>query len=206
MKADFDVLGWDEVEPVGKQIFNLWAGGSDLQWAEHVWDALAHANLTQYATELERSVCVLRLITLGALYREFHVRASEEGEAGDWRYEITADLVGDYPLLDAFTIGQLAELRGIHVDNSPYASEDVLGEVLQGIALQEHGAVVRALREQWSEAEIFAGLYVSTRKDVTYPVPDNLARGIVNNDVTGSKLMAWDWLSSGLPLDFTPSR
>ena len=77
METDLEYLEWADVQSVGRQIFTLWASGSDLRWAEHVWSALAEESLTSYSTEVERSVCVLRLVTLDALSGEFRSRADK---------------------------------------------------------------------------------------------------------------------------------
>ena len=101
----------------------------------------------------------MRLLALGALYREFCVRAFQEGAPGEWVYKLTEDLVGEHPLLDAFSLGQLAESRHVDGDHAPHAFEGVLSEVLRELVVQECENVIQALREQWGESEFFASMY-----------------------------------------------
>jgi len=62
---------WAEIEPIAREHFGIWNSRSDLKWAEEAWDVLGRQGLTSYRTEAERSECVLRLITLRALYGAF---------------------------------------------------------------------------------------------------------------------------------------
>ncbi|GAA3450543.1 hypothetical protein [Dactylosporangium matsuzakiense] len=75
--------------------------------------ALAEAGLTSYATDLERTMCLLRAVALGVLYRDFFACAFDDGPTGEWRDGIGSDLIGPHPLTDSFTLGQLAERQGV---------------------------------------------------------------------------------------------
>jgi len=83
--------------------------------------------LTRYVLEVGRTVCILRFIALFAFYSEFCVQAFDEGNAGDLQYTAPAGLIGDYPLVDAFSLGQLAERRDMLVDNGPCPNWGGLG-------------------------------------------------------------------------------
>ena len=99
------LLEWNEVEEVAAELFTIWGGG-DLRWAKVAWTVLSETGLTRYASEVDRTVCIVRLIALNALYREFCVYAFDEGTSGDWEYQVTADLLDDDPFVDAFSLGQ----------------------------------------------------------------------------------------------------
>jgi len=88
-------------------------------------EVLSEVGLTRYVLEAERTVCVLRFTALFAFYSEFRVRVFDEGNAGDWQYIAPAGLIGDDPLVDAFSLGQLAERRDMLVDNGPARIGDV---------------------------------------------------------------------------------
>ena len=129
--------------------------GGDLAWAKIAWRALSQAGMTAHTSEAERTICVVRLITLSAMHREFCVRAFDEGDSGEWEEEITNELLGDYPLLDVFTLGQIAERRQIDVDNSPLYDSDppVLLYVILELVKNEYQDVVDTLLKQWGRMD-----------------------------------------------------
>jgi hypothetical protein len=146
---------------------------------------------------------------LSALYWEFCVRAFDEGSSDEWQEGITTDLVGDYPLLDVFTLGQLAERREIDVDNS---DPSVLPYVILQLIKDEYRGVVDTLQEQWGENAFFTSLYVSAEPDededeeredeTSSPVTGDQIDSVMNSgsDLFGGKDQAYTWFSNGLPL------
>jgi hypothetical protein len=152
---------------------------------------------------------MVRLIALSALSREFYVRAFDEGSSGEWREAIRSGLLGDYPLLDAFTLGQLAERLQIDVDNSslyesePPACTFVILELLE----REYQDVVDALMNQWGQNAFFTSLWLSAgfdqdedEEDDASPASEEQINRVMNEDVTGNKGYAYSWFTDGLPL------
>lgn len=207
-----DHVEWEDVEGIAKQLLHIWVSGGDLAWAKSAWQALSQAGMTAYTSEAERTICVVRLIALSALYQEFCVRAFDEGSSGEWQEEITSDLVGDYPLLDVFTLGQLAERRQIDVDNSPLYDSDppVLSSVILELVQDEYRQVVDTLQEQWGENAFFTSLYVSAEPDedededredeTSSPVTEDQIDRIMNYDRGSGKDHTYTWFTNGLPL------
>ena len=205
-------MEWKDIEDIANQLFHVWDGGGDLTWAKSAWEALSQAGMTSYTSEAERTICVVRLIALNALYLEFCVRAFDEGDSDGWQDAVTSDLVGDYPLLDAFTLGQLAERRQIDVDNSPLSESDppAFSQVILELVQAEYRVVVDTLQEQWGENAFFTSLYVSANPDddedqdqeeaTSSPVTGDQIDRVMNADVDGSKSHAYGWFSQGLPL------
>jgi len=207
-----DRVEWEDIEDIAKQLLHIWVSGGDLAWAKTAWQALTQAGMTAYTSEAERTVCVVRLIALSSLYQEFCVRAFDEGSSGEWQEEITSDLVGDYPRIDVFTLGQLAERRQIDVDNSPLYDSDppVLSSVILELVQDEYRHVVDTLQEQWGGNAFFTSLYVSAepgedededREDETSsPVTMDQIDRVMNYDRGSGKDHAYTWFTNGLPL------
>jgi hypothetical protein len=203
---------WADIEDFARELFHVWSGDGDLGWAKTAWQALERAEMTSYTTEAERTVCMVRLIALNALYREFCVRAFDEGSSGEWQEAVTSNLLGDYPRLDAFTLGQLAERLQIDVDNpslyesDPPASTFVILELVE----REYQDVVNVLMEQWGPNAFFTSLWVSAgfgqdeedeeEGSAAAPVSGAQIDRVMNDDVTGNKGYAYSWFTDGLPL------
>ncbi|MCT2277816.1 hypothetical protein M3G91_09280 [Micromonospora chalcea] len=199
MSSEADVLDWDDVGGAVRPIVEIWVSGSELRWARHAWALLGKAGLTSYASEVERTRCLLRAVAIGRLYREFCARAFDEGSPGDWREYVGSDLVGDYPLIDAFTLGQLVEREGIEVDNAPFDDGLDVNEALRDLVELEYPKVFGALRSQSGDAELFASLFVSPELKIDYPLSDEQVSEAVNFEVTANKMVGWEWLTGGDP-------
>jgi hypothetical protein len=185
---------WRDVEAVARPVLQVWVFGAEVEWAAHAWDALGSAGLTTYSTELDRTRCVLRAVALGALARDFYAHACDEGSPGDWQDQVTVDLVGPTPLIDAFNLGRLVEREGFEFDNLPY-DDGVLREALVALASEEYPVVVRALRSAWGDDGLFAALFASSRGGTSYPMSAEEISDVVNSHVSFAKMDAWDWLT-----------
>ena len=62
---------WQKVEPTAREIFQVWMGGGDLEWAREAWDYLFKANLVGVNSPLGKMASSLRILTLGLVYHEF---------------------------------------------------------------------------------------------------------------------------------------
>jgi hypothetical protein len=200
LETAYERIEWADVLPIAREAFNRWLGDGELRWAEHAWHALDCASMTKYATESERTVCVLRLLALGVLHQEFSARAFDEGTPGDWRYEPYGDYIGQHPWLDAFTLGHLAKSHGLEFDNAPEDVEDAPGQTTRELVELCYSDAVHALRTQWSDSYLFATLWLSVKGEPDYPLSDAQVDEVVNWDLTGNKLHAWQWFSEGLSL------
>src|SRR5690242_18942804 len=149
-------LDWHEVAEIAGDLFDVRAGGpGGLWWAESAWQVLSEAGLNRYILEVERIVCILRFIALFGLYSEFCVRAFDEGSAGDWEDIAPAGLIGDYPLVDAFSLGQLTQQRDMFVNNGPPRIWDVRGEAITLQAKVEYRQVLKVLQDRWGYRGLF---------------------------------------------------
>ena len=193
-------LEWEDVEDVARQLFHVWVDGQDLAWAKKAWHALSEAGMTSYTSDKERVICVARLIALNALYREFCVRAFDEGSTGEWADEI--------PLLDDDTMDQFAVLDGVAESES---DPEVISALIQDLVRAVYKGVVKALIDRWGKDELFASLYVTGKHyeedgnddqagESEAPVTAAQIDRVMNSDVTAGAGRAYDWFTDGMGL------
>jgi hypothetical protein len=112
---DGEPVAWEDLLPIARSVFDVWVDGAELPWAAHMWSVLATAGLTNARTNVEHARAVCRLLALSRLYRQFCVRAFEIGSPGEWAFDVD-DVLGEYPRLDPFFLGQLVERDGVDAD------------------------------------------------------------------------------------------
>lgn len=196
-------LDWDEVSEIAGDLFDDQGGGpGGLRWAKSAWQVLSEAGLNRYFLEVDRIVCILRFIALFAIYSEFCVRAFDEGKAGDWEYIAPAGLIDDYPMVDAFSLGQLTQQRDMFVNNGPTRIWDARGEVITLLAKEEYRQVLNVLQGRWGKRELFAALYASRASAATlYPLGDDLRDQVFSGNRTTGMRRAWEWYDAGAALE-----
>ena len=62
---------WRKVESTAIEIFQVWMGGGELEWAREAWDYLYKANLVGVDSPLGKTSSNLHILTLGLVYHEF---------------------------------------------------------------------------------------------------------------------------------------
>lgn len=196
-------LEWDEIAWIAGDLFDLQGGGpGGLRWAKSAWRVLSEAGLNRYILEVERIVCILRFIAIFALYSEFCARAFGEGATGEWEYVAPAGLIGDYPLVDAFSLGQLTQQRDMFVNNGPPWIWDVRREVITLQAKVEYRQVLKVLQDQWGKNELFAALYTAREVGAALdPLGREDLRGEASSTTgTIGRQRAWEWYDAGASL------
>jgi hypothetical protein len=73
-----DTVAWDHIEPVAKQMFRVWMGNGEIEWAKECWQHFAANGLTGASTTLEATATHLRLLALVRVYEQFCGYAWEE--------------------------------------------------------------------------------------------------------------------------------
>jgi hypothetical protein len=190
---------WSEIAEIAEDLFRTWGGG-DLRWAEAAWQVLSESGLTRYVFEVDRTVCIMRLVALNAFYREFCVRAFKEATSGDWQYEIFG-LIVDYPLIDAFSLGQVAEQRDVFVNNSPHKRPDPRADAIRELVTGAYQQVVDAVQARWGKSGLFAALYVSPKaKGDLYPLNADLRDQVFTIEPPINMARAWEWYEDGAGL------
>jgi hypothetical protein len=86
-------LPWTEFSPAALEIFHIWTDRQEegLGWACSAWTALNKAGLTAYSNEVEKTIVLIRLMTLATMYHEFADLAWQEyftHDYADWAEQI----------------------------------------------------------------------------------------------------------------------
>jgi hypothetical protein len=89
-------LAWTDFPPAAHEIFHIWTNrhADELRWASSAWTAVQRAGLTSYSDEVEKTLVLIRLMTLAAMYHEFADRAWQEyftPEYVDWAEQLEID-------------------------------------------------------------------------------------------------------------------
>lgn len=196
-------LDWHEIAEIAGDLFGVRGSGpGGLRWAESAWQVISEAGLNRYLLEVERIVCILRFIALFGLYSEFCVRAFDEGNAGDWEYIAPVGLIGNYPLIDAFSLGQLTQQRDMFVNNGPPWIWDVRGEVITLQAKVEYRQVLKVLQDRWGKRGLFAALYAARGSGANlYPLDEDVHDQVFSTNSTAGMRRAWEWYDAGASLE-----
>ena len=118
-------------------------------------------------------------------------------------------MIDDEPGLNLFTLGQLAERFGIEADYYGLPSDPgELQFVVEHLVRHQHSTVVRALRSQHSDAELFGGLW---KTNESRPILDDLDEDSEGKEVepgwiadyydTPRSYGAYAWIEEGLPIE-----
>lgn len=150
-------LDWKDVEDAADEMFRVWAGGRELEWAQFAWEVLGEAGLTSFCNRLEKARVQVRLMVLATMYREFCWLCWDEKDEPMYSWWM------DALSLDHFTLGQLV---------GPHFALDRDWDAEDEDALIE-AAVVRMLQEERERlvphltagmggtASLFATLYLT---------------------------------------------
>lgn len=188
--------------------YNVWIGDRETLWYRKAWMALEKEGLTTYKNLLDKSLVLIRVFTLIALYMEFCELAFEEKcyyEFQDW--EETTELTG-------FRVGQLASKLLEDEDFANHDDYDALQDALIELVDCQRDKVVDCLIKnigKGGESTIFVCMYLTccsvTDEDEEFmeeltaeekyekDIEDNYD-GIVNYP-SPSKMRAFEWLSQG---------
>lgn len=141
-------------------------------------------------------------LALFGLYSEFCVRAFDEGGAGEWEYIAPAGLIGDYPMVDAFSLGQLTQQRDMFVNNGLPWFWDVRAEVIALQAKVEYRQVLKVLQDRWGKRGLFAALYATRGSEATLcSLGDDLRDQVFSTNSTPGMQSAWEWYDAGASLE-----
>ncbi len=158
---------------------------------------LGDAGLTAHTTELERTRVVLRLPQLAATYREFCAIALDEGSLGEWR-ENQPEVMGEYPLLNAFYVGRLVDLVACALDEDELETPARLA--VEWLTLVDQPDVACALMDQVGASELLTSMWLSTRSATVYSPSEGTVDEYLNLKDAPSSHRAFNWVQSGMPL------
>ena len=176
-------LTWTDLSPAAHEIFHIWIDrhAEELRWASSARTALQRAGLTSYSGEVEKTLVLIRLMTLAAMYHEFAELAWEEIYSPDyfqWANELEIDeihvdeLLGPDELCDS-------------VDHS------LFGERLQFLVNLSRHEIYKALVAYFGDD---SGIFVAMWK-IQEPEEDEY---FILNEDTLDKMAAFDWINQGM--------
>jgi len=180
-------------------MFDVWIGQPELAWARKAWTALERKGLTLFSNELERTRVLIRAMTLGTIYREFCDLAHDEAwdsENLTWAGEMS---------LNSFRVAQLVGEK-FELDDD-YDESVLLDSALSSLIDDEREGICKALCEGFDgEAMLFVSLWNSMYPekspdddpDDDEGIPES-PEDVLNNDVNGQKVQAYDWINDGMP-------
>jgi hypothetical protein len=169
-------MAWEDVAKAAGDIFNVWDGKPELQWAELAWQKLQEAGLTGFCGELERHIVLCRLLVLGGIYWDFCDRA------WDQQADSPYDSVAEKLKLNAFILGRLYERLPEKYKDAEAEPLDALEPIVEA----QRSIVVSAIRSGFKGD---TGLYESLRN--TMFDGDDASAGTKGN------VRAYDWINQG---------
>lgn len=184
-KAKSSRVTWKDVSDAASSMFRIWSGQPELRWARAAWKAFARRGLTNYSDEIERTMVLVRLMTLATMYQEFCGLAWEEWhepEYGMWATELG---------ISPFRVRQLVGSESHR--NVDEDTDSLVEQALDDLVEKTRADVYEALRNEFAgDSMLFVSLWKSngTDKDVD-PY-------FVLNDVTFDKMGAFAWITEGM--------
>jgi hypothetical protein len=201
-------LTWDDLEPAADKAFSIWVGQPELRWAKDAWQILTDAGLADYAGDLDRHRAIIRFLALAGIYSDWCDAAWDE-YSEPWYSHWCEDLE-----ISAFRIGQLV---GAEDDDGSEECDDasLVADALTQLADDARPEVAEALLAHFgNESGLFLSLWRSRelqhdQSDVDLDEDDDdweddagdwaeaESDDEILNEVTGSKLQAFAWISEG---------
>lgn len=191
---------WESVVEIATAVFAR--HGSALPWAREAWTVLGDAGLTMFDNHVDRARVACRLLCLDVLRQEFDVRMFDGGAPGYWTLDVDA-LLDAVDGVDPVVLGMLAERDdlGLDLDADGEPDSGWCRAVVEAVVRQECSEVVWALRAHQRDAVVFASLWAAARDDVRYPLSREAIAWIVDSDLSADKMVAYEWISDGMPID-----
>ena len=213
-------VGWDEVEPMVSEAFNIWSFGDEDVWARLAWDHLAKAGLTSRATEEKRTMTMVRFLVLASFYRDWCMVACDERQDDEPRMWLGA--IEYDPLV-------VTELGGVDYDPEVDDEWESVEEALNTLLRRARRRVVGALSAGFGGTnDLFLALWKSSHQTAV-PLDAGQAGDIrdatdedegdeedqeedgfeddaaILNNVDTDKLAGYQWIDSGCE-SYGPTR
>jgi len=212
---------WEDISEDAAPLFRVWTDGQELHWAKKSWEALGKRGLTSYADQVERARVMVRLMTLAAIYRDFCELAFDE--VHDPVYEQWAGDLGLGTFRVAQCVGAQFERDGVEEDNELLERalhrlmEEARAEIC-GKLRAEYGDNSMLLVSLWNTVEYWRPEDAPTGRGQEINSADSKvdsamefgtvptrvdwkesAYSILNDEIAGNKLKAFNWIEEGMP-------
>lgn len=181
---------WEDVSAAAESIFRVWASetGKELDWANSAWIALGRAGLTSFQGGIERTIVLLRLITLGVIFREFcELTRGEPFDADiiDW-----ADSLEICPV----RVGQVLGPKYLEDSDDPVKLESALLALIDQVRPDVSDTLVKGFG---NESTLFLSLWRASEGGAI-DEPEEDADSVLN-EVAPEKMKAFEWINEGMP-------
>jgi hypothetical protein len=176
-------LPWTDFSPATLEIFHIWTDRQEeeLRWASSAWTALNKAGLTAYSNEVEKTIVLIRLITLAAMYHEFADRA--------WQEYFSPDYVDWAEQLEI----RETDVRELLSPGDSFDSDDDshFRDRLQFLINLSRLEIYKALAAHFGDdSGIFVALWrIQETEEDEYSIL---------NDITTDKMAGFEWINQGM--------
>jgi hypothetical protein len=217
--SERSVVWWEDISSDAEPMFRVWTEGRELQWAKECWEALAKRGLTSYSDELERTVVLVRLLTLAGIYLDFCELAFDE--IHDAGYTMWAHNLG-------LTTLRIVQCVDPQLSENELADDDeLLEDAINNLMGKARSDIREVLRSRFGDdALLFVSLwntveYDRSESDTTVTGDsrdaesendeqrnDRIEEGridwregadcILNGEITGRTLAAFAWIEQGM--------
>ncbi len=181
-------LDWSDVEESAGNLFRVWAMGRELEWAKAAWHSMGERGLTAYTNEIDRTLVVVRLVTLAVIYRQWCVLAREE--------MFSMDEVSSLAIMDAEICPfRLAQFMGpeFRADDPNCGQDELVEDALLTLIDRERPTICRALIEGFGgEVKLCNALASTTNRD-SYEDSESAEE----DDEAAGKVLGW--ILEGMP-------
>lgn len=188
-----DEISWEEAEEMF-ELFTVWHCKPEMRWFEYVWRKFAQLGLTNYADQNERQLVLVRLVTLGIMYQEFCQKAFDEICDDDSMYGEVYHWEDGF---DPIRLGTMVDREYIGPDSDKWESfNEAIAYLVYKNRLSVYDHLVKAFGDP---TELLVSLWLSMDEDVPIgQYPEDLYDCVVNCEVTGNKLDAFQYVESGM--------
>jgi len=216
------MVSWTDVSRDAESIFCVWTDARELDWAKKSWEALAKSGLTSFANQVERTRVMVRLMALAGMYRDFCELAFDEVHQPDyslWADELCLSTVrvaqcagsqfgadegrDDQCLLEEALVELMEEARSqIHMALRKEFGDDSLlfvslWNTVEHSRDEDDGERETEPKPRRSGTEEQSECENSPKQNAEIDWLDD-ADWILNNDLTGQKLAAHNWIVEGM--------
>ncbi len=181
---------WEDISAAAESIFRVWASetGKELDWANSAWIALGRAGLTSSKGAIEHTIVLLRLVTLGVIFREFCELSREEPfdtDITDW-----ADSLEINPV----RVGQALGPHCLEDSDDQIGLESALLALIDRYRPEVFEVLVKAFG---NESCLFLSLWRASEGGAI-DEPEEEADSVLNV-VTPERMRAFEWITEGMP-------
>ena len=153
------------------------------EWVVHAWGVLAAAGVVPLDVDDMHPNLTDHLVTLAALAYLAEVINNADGA------QVPDITEGVFPVAD-IDLGRYAERQGVYSDEWPENATDLAAECVK----RRMPAVARALAGELTPTTLFLDLWAQREGVVDYPLDDETTFSICNDNLSGDKMVAHDWL------------